>query len=173
VDPFLDLIGLLRPRATLWAGIHGVGRWGVSFHKRDDVLFCWVERGTCQLIRPHAEPLHLQPEDFVLIRSTAPFTLTSDPSVEPADSEEVVAATKDPILRLGEDSGTSAVLKGGRFVFETANEDLLTSLLPSLVHVAGGDTFSWRVRSLLTLNEAESANPGPGSGFIVARASWK
>ena len=60
-------------------------------------------------------------------------------------------------------------LHGGRFVFDTANEDLLTGLLPSLVHVAAGDTHSWRVRSLLKMNETESLQPGPGSEFIIVR----
>jgi hypothetical protein len=54
-------------------------------------------------------------------------------------------------------------------VFDTANEDLLTGLLPALVHVVAGDTSSQRVRSLLEMNETESLQPGPGSKFIIAR----
>ncbi len=169
MDPFLDLIHLLRPRATLWVGIEGVGRWGVSFRKRDDLLFCWVQQGKCQLTRPHVAPVHLEPDDFVLVRTDTPFTLTSDPSVEPEDSETAVALTKDTGLRLGVGTDSPVTLRGGRFVFDTANEDLLTGMLPSLVHVAAGDTSSWRVRSLLKMNETESLEPGAGSEFIIAR----
>ena len=70
-----------------------MGRWGVSFRKRDDLLFCWLERGECQLTRPLVPPVHLKPDDFVLVRTSTPFTLTSDPAMEPEDSETVVAAT--------------------------------------------------------------------------------
>lgn len=153
----------------LTAGIHAAGQWGVSFRQRDDVLFCWVEEGECLLVREYAKPLHLRPGDFVLIRTTTPFTLTSDLSVEPEDSETIVATTNDPVLRLGRGSGPAAVLRGGRFVFDTTNEQLLTGLLPSLIHVASDDTSSWRVQSLLKLNETESTRPGSGSEFIITR----
>ena len=169
MDPFLDLIHLLRPRATLWAGIDGVGRWGVSFRRRDDLLFCWVQRGTCQLIRPRVKPIRLQPDDFVLVRTSTPFTLTSDQSLEPEDSERLIAATRDTRLKLGKGTASPVSLRGGRFVFDTANEELLMSMLPSLVHIEAGDTSSQRVRALLKMNEAESRQPGPGSEFIIVR----
>jgi AraC-like DNA-binding protein len=54
-------------------------------------------------------------------------------------------------------------------VFDTANESLLWELLPPLLHVAADDTSSWRVRSLLKLNEMEAQQPGPGSEFLIAR----
>lgn len=168
MDPFLDLVRLLRPRATLWGGIEGIGRWGVSFRQRNDLLFCWVERGECLLTRPLAAPVRLRSDDFVLIRSVAPFTLTTDPTVEPVDSEAMVAATMKTALKLGERGGAAVTLRGGRFVFDTANEDLLTGLLPPLVHVAAGETSSWRVRSLLKMNETETLNPGPGAALIIA-----
>jgi AraC-like DNA-binding protein len=169
MDPFLDLIHLLGPRATLWGRVDGAGRWGVSFRKRDDLLFCWVERGECQLIRPTFAPVHLHQDDFVLVRTSTPFTLTSDPSVEPEDSETAEAITKDTGLKIGEGTDPSVTLRGGRFVFDSANENLLTGLLPSLVHVAADDTSAWRVRSLLKMNESESLRPGPGSEFVIAR----
>jgi AraC-like DNA-binding protein len=169
MDPFLDLIRLLRPRAMLTAGIYASGAWGVSFRKRDDVLFCWVESGECDLIRAHHQPLHLQTGDFILIRTVLPFVLASDPDVEPEDSETMVAATNDPVMRFESGPVPSTVLRGGRFVFETMHESLLMELLPSFIHIAHDDSSSWRVQSLLKLNETESVQRGPGSDFIVTR----
>ncbi len=169
MDPFLDLIHLLRPKATLWAGIEGAGRWGVAFRKRNDILFCWVQAGTCQLSRPHHAPIHLAPNDFVLVRTSNPFTLTSDPSLAPQDSETLVATTGTTRMIVGEGAASLVTLRGGRFVFDTANEHLLTGLLPSLVHIPAGDTASARLRSLLGINETESLTPGPGSEFIITR----
>jgi AraC-like DNA-binding protein len=89
--------------------------------------------------------------------------------MEPEDSETLVAATRTTALKLGEGTDSPVTMRGGRFVFDTANEDLLTGLLPSLVHVAAGDMSSWRVRSLLKMNETECLHPGPGSEFIIVR----
>ncbi len=169
MDPFTDLIGLLRPRATLWGRITGAGRWGLSFRKRDDLLFCSVEHGGCQLMRAHTAPTFLNAGDFALIRTSAPFSLTSDPAVEPDDSETLVAETGTTELTLGEASGPFVKLRCGRFVFDTANESLLWSLLPSLIHVDAGQQTSWRIRSLLAMNHAEGQHPGPGSELVVSR----
>ena len=167
MDPFADLIQLLRPQATLWGRTDAVGRWGVSFRKRDDLLFCWVERGGCQLIRHPAAPVRIQRNDLVLIRTSTSFSLTSDPSVEPVDSESIVSATGGITLGTGLDAPVT--LHGGRFVFDKANENLLTAMLPELVHIRAEDTTSWRVHSLLKMNQAESGAPRTGSAFIIGR----
>ena len=102
-----------------------------------------------------------------------PFVLTSDPAVQPKDSETIVATTNDPVIRLerglGSGTGASTVLRGGRFVFEAMHEELLTELLPPLIHISRNDSSSWRVQSLLKLSETESVQHGPGSDFIVTR----
>jgi AraC-like DNA-binding protein len=169
MDPFSDLVGLLRPRATLWGRIQGTGRWGISFRKRNDLLFCRVEAGECQLTRLYTAPCHLKTGDFALIRTSSPFSVTSDPELEPEDSEAMVASTGSTELVLGETAGPRVVLRCGRFVFDTANEALLWSLLPSHIHVRADQKTSWRVRSLLKMNDAEGQHPGPGSELVVSR----
>jgi AraC-like DNA-binding protein len=169
MDPFADLINLLRPQATLWGRIKGTGRWGVAFRKRDDLLFCWVEAGECLLTRSHADSALLRTGDFAFIRTSSPFTLTSDPAIDPEDSETIVAATGSTELVLGETTGSCAMLRCGRFVFGTANETLLWSFLPSLIHIAADQQISWRLRSLLNMNDAEGQHPGPGSDLVVSR----
>lgn len=169
MDPFADLIHLLKPQATLWGRIHGTGRWGVSFHKRDDLLFCWVEDGECLLTRSDTDSIVLKKGDFALIRTSSPFTLSTDQELEPEDSEAIVAATGSTELVLGQTTGATSVLRCGRFVFDTANETLLWSLLPSLIHISADQQISWRLRSLLNMNDAEGQHPGPGSDLIVSR----
>ncbi len=120
-------------------------------------------------MRAGSEPLRLRPGDFVLIRTCSPFRLSSDVWVEAEDSEALVAASGDPVLRLGAGKQRKAMLRGGRFAFDATNEQLLTGLLPPLIHVRGDDTASWRLQGLLKLNESESARPGVGSEFIVTR----
>jgi AraC-like DNA-binding protein len=168
MDPFLDLIRLLRPKATLWAKVEASGRWGLSFRRHDDLLFCWVERGACELTRPGFDPLPLQANDFVLVRTSTPFSLVSDTGVAATDSEAVIAETGSVAI-LGDRNLPGTMLRGGRFVFDTANEQLLTGLLPQVVHVAAAANGSERVRALLTMNEEESSVPRPGSEFVIAR----
>ncbi len=60
-------------------------------------------------------------------------------------------------------------LHAGKFLFDTANDDLLADFLPSLVHIAASETSLGRVRSLLAMNELESRHPGPASGFMIVR----
>ena len=170
MDPFLDLIRLLKPQATLLeGGLHAHGRWALSFRKRDDLLFCWVERGGCLLIRPDSEPLQLQTGDFALIRTASPFRLASDTLSAPLDSETAVAETKSHRLTLGEGEESAVVLHAGKFVFDTANADLLMDLLPELVHIARDSAVSERVRTLLAMHATESRAPGPASEFVIVR----
>ena len=168
MDPFLDVIRLLRPQVTLWAGVEASGRWALSFRQHDDLLFCWVKRGACELTRPGFAPFLLRMNDFLLVRTSTPFRLASDAGIEATESEAVIARGGS-VATLGDGTGPSTALRGGRFVFDTANEQLLTGLLPQVVHVAATAQGSNRVRALLTMNEAESSTPGPGSEFIVAR----
>ncbi len=170
MDPFLDLIRLLQPRCTLWSRTNGTGRWGLGFHKRDDLLFCWIQQGNCLLIRPETEPLPLRRNDFILIRTVTPFSLTTAPELEPEDSEVLAARRRKGMgNKLGSGGENPVTLRGGRFVFDSANEDLLTGFIPPLVHIGAAESVSWRVRSLLNLNEAEFSNPGLGSSFIIVR----
>jgi AraC-like DNA-binding protein len=167
-DPFIDLIHLLRPRATVFCGIDGFGGWGLSIRQKPELLFCWIERGECQLMVPRLAPLHLRQDDFVLIRGFTPITITTDPETEPIDNETIVAAP-DARLKLGAGTDKPLTLHAGRFLFDTANEDLLTGMLPSIIHVTAADTTSWRVRSLLKMNETEYQEPRPGGEFFIVR----
>jgi AraC-like DNA-binding protein len=169
MDPFVDLIRLLRPRATLWRTIEACGRWGISFHKRNDLLFCWVEKGECLLQRPKVAALKLRAGDFALVRTSSSFDLTSDAKVKSIDSEKAFASQSTIALKLGAGKARSSTLHGGRFVFDTANEEILTGLLPQLVHIRATDRSMRRIHQLLKMNATESANRRPGYEFVVAR----
>ncbi|CDZ30174.1 AraC family transcriptional regulator [Neorhizobium galegae] len=170
MDPFLDLIRLLRPRAALLGrGIDAAGDWGLSFPALGDLLFFWIEDGTCQLIRPGCDPLSLEKGDFVLLRTTLSFTLTSSQEVEPLDSVMAVAAKQEGRLKLGSGQERPISLHMGKFLFSTANEDLLTDLLPPIVQIPSRSPKLHRLHNLLTLMESEGRDPGPGSEFIIVR----
>lgn len=168
-ESFLDVVRLLRSRATLWGTIQATGRWGVSFPRRHDLLFFRVDCGSCQFIRPGAEPVGLMTGDILLVRTSASFRLASSPEANAVDSWTLVAATGSREMRLGEGEGGSVLLRGGGLVFDAAMEKLLVNLLPSFVRITP-ETASWeRVRALLAMNEAASATDGAQSRFVVER----
>jgi AraC-like DNA-binding protein len=170
MDPLLDVMRLLRPRAALFGGgLDASGDWGLSFRKRDDLLFCWIEQGQCLLLRPGCAPVELRRGDFALIHTVMPFTLASDVSVIPVDSETAVAAANNVRLTLGAGTERAVTLHAGKFLMDKANAHLLQGLLPPLVHLDARDDSLRRIRSLLTMNEMEARQPGPASAFIIVR----
>lgn len=170
MDPFLDLMRLARPRATLLGGgLEAGGRWALAFRQRDDLLFCWIARGTCLCIRPGSVPLRLETGDFLLIRTATPFVLASDVETAPVDSETAVAAARSHRLTLGDGDDDPVTLHAGKFLFNPANEGLLMAQIPALIHLSRQDAASERVRALLAMNEAEARAPGPGSAFVTVR----
>jgi len=170
MDPFLDIVRLLRPRAALLGrGMDAAGDWGLSFPALGDLLFFWIEDGTCQLIRPGCDPMWLETGDFVLLRTTLSFTLTSSEEVEPLDSVAAVAAKQEGRLKLGSGQERPISLHMGKFLFSTANEDLLTGLLPPIVQIPSRSPKLHRLHNLLTMMECEGRDPGPASEFIIVR----
>jgi len=170
MDPFLDIVRLLRPRAALLGrGVDAAGDWGLSFPALGDLLFFWIEDGICQLVRPGSEPIWLEKGDFVLLRTTLPFTLTSSQEVEPLDSVAAVAAKQEGRLKLGTGQERPISLHMGKFLFSTANEDLLAGLLPPIVQIPSHSPRLHRLHNLLTLMESEGRDPGPASEFIILR----
>lgn len=169
-DPFLDIVGLLKPAATIWGGgFDAHGQWSVSFRQRNDLLFCWVERGDCLLIRHDEDPIRMREGDFALILTSSPFRLASDEVAPSIDIEEAISEADGARLGFGDGSHSAVTLHAGKFVFASANQDLLSSLLPPFVHITAEDEAYGRVRTLLSFNEAESRRPRPGSRFMIIR----
>lgn len=111
----------------------------------------------------------IQQGDFALIYTSAPFTLASDVSVTPIDSEMAVQTANNVWLKIGSGTDSPVILHAGKFLVERANQELLTDILPMLIHIKAGDDSISRVRTLLTMNESEAKQPGWASEFIAER----
>ena len=169
MDPLLDLIRLLKPRAALFgAGLEAAGQWGLAFRQRHDLLFCWVERGECLLLREGVAPVAMRQGDFALVHTSSPFALASDVEAEAVDSEAAVAAAGHR-LQLGSGTDRPVTLHAGKFIVDGANEGLLAGLLPPLIRIGCEDMSLGRVRALLEMTEMEARQPGAASAFIILR----
>ncbi len=121
------------------------------------------------MFRADAEPLSIAAHELVIVRTSVPTIIASDPDTSPIDSWALIASTRTRTMQVGDGDEASVSIHGGRFVFDTESEALLTGSLPALMHVVPGEVSSDRVRMLLALNQSESAAPGPGSEFVVGR----
>lgn len=166
IDPLSEIISLLRPRTVFSKGISGAGRWAVRYSDFGQPSFCAVLEGRCRLAVDAHTPITLEAGDFVLLPKTPGFTMSGfdhaipkriDPKVTPSPMGEVRHGTRGgkPDVRL----------LGGYFVFESPDDGLLVSLLPSLVHVRGAE----RLATLVRLVGDESTERRTGRELILSR----
>ena len=164
MDPLLDLIRLLRPEAAIWGRTRAGGRWGHYFHARESLLFGWVQRGECLLLREGRPPVRLATDDVFLIWTAAPFALASDAEARQVDSETPEAGGV-----LGDGPGNPVIVRGGSFVVSRDHKRLFGELLPQLIHLDAGGRHASTIRTLLEIGDRECRQPGPGADLIVAR----
>lgn len=165
-DPLSGVVRLLRPRAVFANIISGKGNWAVRYSEYGQPSFCIVLEGSCLLAVDGHEAVTIRAGDFVLLPTTPAFTLSSfAPAPAVWLDPNAVAGSRDE-LRYGEQEGEADMRSlGGAFLFDCADPGLLVSLLPRVVHVQG----SLRLSQLVQMVGEESANPKPGSEFMLSR----
>jgi AraC-like DNA-binding protein len=166
VDPLVDVITLLRPRAVFSKVISGAGAWAVRYSAFGQPSFCTMLEGQCVLKVDQQEPLTLEAGDFLLMPATPGFTLSSPEPAVPVflDPEQTRDTTGE--LRHGRRSGPPDVrMLGGYFAFDSPDAALLVSLLPVLLHVRGVE----RLPVLVKLVRDESLDTRPGRELVLRR----
>ncbi|MDF3822743.1 AraC family transcriptional regulator [Leptospira sp. 96542] len=166
VDPLLDVITLLRPRAVFSKVISGAGAWAVRYSAFGQPSFCTMLEGRCVLTVDQQEPLTLEAGDFLLMPATPGFTLSSPEPAVPVflDPDQTRDTTGE--LRHGRRSGPPDVrMLGGYFAFDSPDAALLVSLLPVLLHVRGVE----RLPVLVQLVRDESLDTRPGRDLVLRR----
>lgn len=166
IDPLSEVISLLRPRTVFTKGISGAGRWGVRYSNFGQPSFCVVVDGSCRLIVDGQDPLNLEVGDFVLLPATPGFVMSGFEPVTPLLIDPNIAATLTDEVRHGTPDGPPDVrLLGGYFLFDSPDADLLSSLLPPVVHMRGVKRLSILVELLV----AEAAALRPGRDLVLSR----
>ncbi|WP_051231453.1 AraC family transcriptional regulator [Stutzerimonas azotifigens] len=166
-DPLSEVVTLLRPRTVFSKRISGAGPWGVRYTEFGHPSFCAVLEGRCLLRVEGHDAVTLEAGDFVLLPTTPGFTMTGfeavrrppalDPKAAPSAVAEVHhgARDRDPDVRL----------LGGYFILDSPDPALLSTLLPTLVHVRGAE----RLALLVRLVGEESRERKPGCDLVLAR----
>jgi AraC-like DNA-binding protein len=165
MDPFSDVIALLRPHAALSKPITGRGDWGVRYAAYELPGFAIVLEGQCWLAIDGADPVLLERGDFVLLPATPAFALFSRPGIECVPVEPSDTAVRHGV----QDGAPDCSMLGGSFRIERANASLLLSLLPRMIHVRAADGDTGRLARITDLIMEECAADRPGREMIVER----
>ncbi|MBN9255694.1 MULTISPECIES: AraC family transcriptional regulator [unclassified Mesorhizobium] len=165
MDPFSDVIALLRPSTAVAKPISGRGRWGVRYTAHDAPGFAIVLQGNCWLSFEGGEPVRFHKGDFLLLPTTPAFSLSSHPGVR--------GELRDPLdvpVRHGEQEGEPEFAAlGGTFRIEQINAPLLLALLPSIIHIPASEARTGRLHRMVELITEECANDEPGKEMLLQR----
>ncbi len=165
MDPFSDVIALLRPSTAVAKPISGRGRWGVRYTAHDAPGFAIVLQGNCWLSFEGGEPVRFHKGDFLLLPTTPAFSLSSHPGVR--------GELRDPLdvpVRHGEQEGEPEFAAlGGTFRIEQINAPLLLALIPSIIHIPASEARTGRLHRMVELITEECANDEPGKEMLLQR----
>jgi AraC-like DNA-binding protein len=168
-DPIADVIGLLRPRTVLEAGLHAVGPWAVCFEPFPHVKLGTVVSGECWLALEGSDPLLLRAGDFYLLGNPPRYLLGSALTVKPRAARPLWAAATNGEVRIGPESEEETYICGGHFSFDDPNAPLLLDVLPQLVHVRAGDHRGKLLVHLSELLVAEVEANAVGGSLVLDR----
>lgn len=165
MDPFSDIIALLRPHTAVAKPISGRGRWGISYDAHDAPGFSLILEGRAWIAFEGLAPIEMGAGDFLLLPSTPAFALYSDFDAPRAKQEP----TTDAVRHGDPDGDPDFVALGGSFTIERANAPLLLALLPGVIHIRAGERRSERLGQLIALIADECAADDPGKETILRR----
>jgi AraC-like DNA-binding protein len=165
MDPFSDIIGLLRPNTAVAKPISGRGRWGVRYAAHNAPGFAIVLEGECWLSFEGAEPTRFRKGDFLLLPTTPAFTLSSHPGLK-GDFRDPLAA---PVRHGDQEGEPEFAALGGTFGIEPVNAPLLLALLPSIIHIPASEGRTGRLHRIIELIAEECAQNEPGREVLLQR----
>lgn len=165
-DPLSEVIELLQPRNVFSKRLSGAGAWGVKYSAFGHPSFCVVLEGSCRLAVEKEQALTLEAGDFVLLPATPAFVQSGFLPVRPMVMTPSLRESPRGEVRYGERGGKPDVrILGGYFEFDSADAQLLVSLLPRQVHVRGDA----RLRSLVELVADEASERRSGRELVLKR----
>lgn len=169
MDPLSEILSLVKPRCYGAGALTGGGRWAFDFKELAGAVKCFaVVNGECLvLLEGEKEPVHLGPDDCLMLPHGRPFRLCSDLQAPPVDARLLVSGAPYNGIRAFA-PGEDFVLIGGHFALE-GHAQLLLDVLPAFVHLkqgAGQASLRGPVEQMMT----ELRNPQPG-WFLAAQQS--
>jgi len=167
MDPFSQIVMLLKPRAVFWRIVEAHGSWTIRFLPSDIVVFGQMIEGTARVDRDDGASLELAEGDFMVMPAPPPWTITGGGGGTPIDFRAAIA---DPgvLLSAGPNAAITRFI-AGNFAFAPANADLVASLMLPIMRVRGADTIASRFGALLSAVGDEAVADRPGRSLVLDR----
>jgi AraC-like DNA-binding protein len=167
MDPFSQIIALLKPQAIFWRVVEAHDAWTIRFQPSDIVVFGQMIEGAARVERDDGAGLDLSAGDFLLMPAPPPWTMTAAEGGPPVDFGAAIA---DPGLLLSAGQRpTITRFIAGNFAFAPANANLVASLMLPIVHVRATDIIAGRLSSLLSALGDEALTDRPGRSLVLDR----
>ncbi len=167
MDPFSQIVTLLKPRAVFWRVVEAHDDWTIRFLPSQIVVFGQMIAGSARVERDDGAALTLAAGDFLLMPAPPPWTIAGGGGGPAVDFK---AAMDDPgqLLSARPNPAITRFI-AGNFAFSPANADLVARLMLPVVHVRAGGTLSARLRSLLAAVGDEALADRPGRSLVLDR----
>ncbi|WP_299986102.1 AraC family transcriptional regulator [uncultured Ruegeria sp.] len=164
VDPYSEIISLLKPQASYSKLVHAYGPFRVRREGLSEAFYCSLLKGRAWLEVEGKEMLDLEAGDFVLIPAVKSFTFSSVDPVPPKGILSRPSEGEDGIFRLGSPAGEAEVQQlVGHCTFASPDAELLVSLLPDIIVIRGGE----RLAALNDLLRDEARSDRPARSAVV------
>ncbi len=165
MDPFSQIIALLKPQAVFWRMVEAHDTWTIRFLPSDVVVFGQMIEGVARVQRDDGTGLDLAVGDFMLMAAPPPWTMAGGGGGTPVDFK---AALADPALLLSQRrNATITRFIAGNFSIAPANADLVARLMLPIVHVREADAD--RLGALLSAVGDEVLADRPGRSLVLDR----
>jgi AraC-like DNA-binding protein len=133
-DLLTDVLRMTRARPRVSGGFAAGGEWAIQFPPPDGIKFFGLIKGQCWLaLEGEGAPVRVNVGDVVLICARRPYVLASDLRVLPVDAVGLFVGDSYKTASLGD--GADCIQVGGHVRLDVVNDDLLTDVLPLLIHV--------------------------------------
>ncbi|MGK3987263.1 AraC family transcriptional regulator [Sorangium sp. So ce136] len=166
LDPLSDVLSALGVRSVRSTRFEASGDWALAFPGKARLKFVALLRGRCWMLLPDHPPEALTEGDVFLIGDT-PYTVASDPAIEPVDGAPFYAQPDHDVLRLGD--GLQTGLLGGSVDFADGDAAFILEALPAFLRVDRASPGAGAVVRTLACLEAELGEDRPGAPLITDR----
>lgn len=162
MDPLSEILAILKPRSYLTAGMDAGSGWAIRFDNRPGIIKCHaVTAGGCWLaVDGRSSPVRLTAGDCIILPSGCPFTLASDPELEPASARAVLGGARPGDMVVHNGGGDFSFI-GTRFEVDSRKAGALLGTLPTLIHLHEAEdreALRWCIAQMMT--EMRVGRPG-------------
>ena len=136
-DPLAEIVSLLKPVPSIAKLVTAGGAWWVERRELGSPFYCAIVEGRCLLTIAGRSPIILESGDFVLVPQIHTFTMSSFQPPPPGTLPRRLK-TGPGVFRLGDpDAPAEVTAMVGHCSFLANDKQLLSSLLPDIVHARG------------------------------------